>query len=408
LLTTIALFAFYLTAGIALVLGLLSLRGGVRFVQYLQKEIAEDADDFTPAASVIVPCRGIDQELKENVTALFAQDYPAFEVIFVSDRADDPAFAIVREAKTSFADTSGPIMRFVEAGPATDTSQKVHNLRIAVGKVDRRSEVLVFIDTDARPQPFWLRALVTPLRDDTLAASTGYRWFVPVRGGLASHLRAVWNAAIASALGANRTKNFCWGGSTAIRREMFERLNIGDRWRGTASDDFTVTRALHEAGLGIKFVPQCLTPSFEDCSFRELVEFTTRQLKITRIYAAHLWKSVLLGSVIFVLAFFGGIALVIYSAVTGHSFVKPLVVILLMFTLGAMKSHLRLRAVCKVIRHPKADSFSATLAHGCLWPVASALYLYNGLAAFSRRITWRGVTYELKSPTETVIIRREN
>src|SRR5262249_1868955 len=152
-------------------------------------------------------CRGIDQELKENVTALFAQDYPAFEVIFVSDRADDPAFAIVREAKTSFADTSGPIMRFVEAGPATDTSQKVHNLRIAVGKVDRRSEVLVFIDTDARPQPFWLRALVTPLRDDTLAASTGYRWFVPVRGGLASHLRAVWNAAIASALGANRTKN---------------------------------------------------------------------------------------------------------------------------------------------------------------------------------------------------------
>jgi hypothetical protein len=33
------------------------------------------------------------------------------------------------------------------------------------------------------------------------------------------------------------------------------------------------------------------------------------------------------------------------------------------------------------------------------------LHLYNALAAlFSRRITWRGITYELKSPTETVII----
>jgi hypothetical protein len=41
-----------------------------------------------------------------------------------------------------------------------------------------------------------------------------------------------------------------------------------------------------------------------------------------------------------------------------------------------------------------------------LWPLGSALYLYNTLAAaMSRRISWRGITYELKSPGETVIIR---
>jgi hypothetical protein len=28
-------------------------------------------------------------------------------------------------------------------------------------------------------------------------------------------------------------------------------------------------------------------------------------------------------------------------------------------------------------------------------------------AGFSRRIKWRGITYELKSPTEAVIISRE-
>jgi hypothetical protein len=44
-----------------------------------------------------------------------------------------------------------------------------------------------------------------------------------------------------------------------------------------------------------------------------------------------------------------------------------------------------------------------------MWPLASALYLYNAVAAaVSRRITWRGITYQLKSPDETVIIRREN
>jgi hypothetical protein len=48
------------------------------------------------------------------------------------------------------------------------------------------------------------------------------------------------------------------------------------------------------------------------------------------------------------------------------------------------------------------------LAHIFLWPFASLLYLYNAIVAgFSQRITWRGIPYELKSPTETVIISRD-
>jgi ceramide glucosyltransferase len=51
---------------------------------------------------------------------------------------------------------------------------------------------------------------------------------------------------------------------------------------------------------------------------------------------------------------------------------------------------------------------ATTLAHVFLWPVASLLFLWNAIAAaVSRRITWRGITYELKSPAETVILARE-
>ena len=42
-------------------------------------------------------------------------------------------------------------------------------------------EVLVFVDSDARPEKSWLKKLVAPLADETLGASTGYRWFLPVR-----------------------------------------------------------------------------------------------------------------------------------------------------------------------------------------------------------------------------------
>jgi hypothetical protein len=40
-----------------------------------------------------------------------------------------------------------------------------------------------------------------------------------------------------------------------------------------------------------------------------------------------------------------------------------------------------------------------------MWLVSPALFLINCVAALlSRRMTWRGIRYELKSPTETVII----
>jgi len=399
---------FYFFAAISIWLGLVSLCGGVRFVRYLQAELAQDPPEFTPFATVFVPCRGLDDGLRENIDAIFAQDYPAFEIVFVSDRADDFALAIVEEARRAFPGESGPTMRVVISGSAQDGGQKVHNLCAGVAAADSQSEVFVFVDTDARPQRRWLRSLIGPLQDPKFGATTGYRWFVPVSGGVASHLRSVWNAAIASALGAQPEKNFCWGGSTAIRRETFRDRKVVEYWRGAVSDDFALTRALREGDLPIKFVPQCLTASFEDCTWSELFEFSTRQLKITRAYAAHLWKAVLIGSSIFVLVFFGGVALVVVRASLGLSFVTPLVLLLVIFAMGAMKSHLRLRAVGRVISDPRMHSSGTTLAHLVLWPLASALYLYNALAAaVSRRITWRGITYELKSANETVILSRE-
>ncbi|HYW72937.1 MAG TPA: glycosyltransferase family 2 protein [Pyrinomonadaceae bacterium] len=398
------LLLFYFFAAISVWLGLLSLRGGIRFVNYLQNELAQDREPFMPYVTVFMPLRGVDKDLNENLAACFAQDYPNFEIIFVTDSADDPALAAVDQARRSFKGTIGPAMQVLIAGAATNCGQKVHNLVTAIDYAHRDSAIFVFIDSDARPKTNWLRALVAPLRQAGIGATTGYRWFVRV-GGLAAQLLSVWNAAIASALGANTGKNFCWGGATAIRRGAFNECRVMDYWRGAASDDFAMTRALHDAQLPIKFVPQCLTPSFEICTLRELIEFTTRQLKITRVYAPHLWKSVLSGSVIFVITFFGGLLLVITRAALGLSYATPLVLLLIIFAMGAMKSHLRLRAVATVIGEPRCSSAAATLAHVTLWPIASALYLYNGIAAaVSRRITWRGITYELKSPNETAII----
>jgi len=385
---------YYFLALVACWIGIKSLMGGFRFAAYVRRETSRAWQDFQPFVSVIAPCRGLEPGLADNLRPLLEQDYPRYEVLFVFDRVDDPAARLVSHG-------SSQIGRTIIAGPATDSGQKVHNLRVAAAQVDPESEVLVFVDTDARPAKDWLRKLVAPLADETLGASSGYRWFVPEKGGIASRLRGVWNASIASALGGDTAKNFCWGGSTAIRRSTFEQLNVSDRWRGTVSDDFTITRVLKEAKLPIHFTPNCLVSSVGDCGWRELFEFTTRQIKITRVYASHLWLPLLLGSSLFVLAFFGGLLLIGVYPRSSAAYIFTLII----FTLGAAKSFIRFRAVSSVLQTDRRD----LVAHVLLWPFASLLYLYNCIVAgFSRRIEWRGITYELKSPSEAVIISRKS
>jgi len=398
---------FYFFAAIVICLGILSLRSGFSFAGYVRRELARKPTDYSPFVSVIAPCRGLEDGLRENLTALFHQDYPAYEIVFVTDNAEDPSLSVIEKTIQQESVKQEITTKRVIAGEAVDCGQKVHNLKVAVTRIAPRSEVLVFVDSDVRPHSEWLRTLVAPLADAGIGTATGYRWFIAMKGGFASHLRSVWNASIASALGASENKNFCWGGSTAIRRSTFENLKIRDAWRGTVSDDFAMTHVIQQAKLPIHFVPGCLVPSFESCTMKELLEFSNRQLKITRVYSPHLWRPLLIGSLLFAGVFFGGTALVFVRVVLGLDFILPLLLLVVIFLLGAGKAYVRLKAVGLAQSHYHEQISRSLLAHLFLWPLASALFLWNAIVAgFSRRIQWRGITYELKSPNEAVIIRK--
>jgi len=365
------MYVYYFFAAVSAWFGFQSLRSGFRYVAYVREETSKPLPDYQPFVSVFAPSRGIESGLAENLAALLNQNYHKYEVIFVFDRSDDPAIAILQGLRN--ARRNSVTQKIVIAGPATTSGQKVHNLRAAVLEADPDAEVLVFVDTDARPNKVWLRQLVSPLVDDKLGASSGYRWFVTRKGGLSSRLRSVWNASVASALGRDRMKNFCWGGSTAIKRTVFEKLNIRERWVGSVSDDFSVTTVLKEAGLPIHFTPNCLVASVGDCSVRELFEFTTRQIKITRVYAPHLWLPLLLGSSLFAIAFFGGIILLVVRLVSGISSWLLFAVLCVLFLLGATKGFIRWQVIRIPLANYRRELNRDLLAHICLWPFASLL-----------------------------------
>jgi glycosyltransferase involved in cell wall biosynthesis len=360
-----------------------SLLGGFSFHRYFRSQLRLPDNHDTPFASVIIPCKGLEA----------GQRYPAFEIILVTESAEDTATATISKF-------SADKVRTVIAGRSANEGQKIHNLREAIKSVSDHSEVLVFADSDARPSDGWLSALIAALPEKGVAAATGYRWFLSSTGGFWSELCAVWNASVASRLGADKRSNFCWGGSTAIRREVFENLAISERWRGAVSDDYMMLLALREAGGAVVFVPGAMTASFIDVRFGEFVEFTNRQMKITRVYEKKLWISALIGAVLFDLGILCGIVVIIF----GDAVYGPLAAMLLSIVWGCSigKASLRLKAVAMALPQYASEFKRQRLYQLLLWPITPTAFLINCLvAASSSEIVWRGRRYRMLAPNFT-------
>jgi ceramide glucosyltransferase len=395
------IYVFYFFSAVLVFLSYKSLRGGFEYLAYFKKELARPKSEYTPFVSVIAPCRGVDTRMKENLEKLFEQDFPDYEIVFVVDDEKDEAVRIIKEISRRRG-AEGAETKLVIAGKAENEGQKVHNLREAVLNVSEKSEVFVFVDSDARPDKNWLRNLIAPLRDEKIGCATGYRWFISEKRNFASEMLSVWNASIASALGANMKSNFCWGGSMAIRRETFEKVKMRERWRGTLSDDFTVTRMMKENGLAIYFVPQALTASIENCSFKRLLEFTTRQMKITRVYSSNLWIASFIGSFLFNFVMIWAIFIIAFSPVESFAFWLAIAGFLIVSIFSIGKSHLRLKAVKLVLKNYENELSKQFRTQNTLWIFSPAIFFYNSVCALvSRKIVWRGIGYELESPFRT-------
>ena len=361
----------YVLAAIAILQGIITLVDGIRAARYMRSFRPRRASQERVA--VFCPCKGIDSDFEKNIQSILNQDYSNYEMHFIVESEDDPAYSILRAMGTDV----------LVAGRATSRGQKVHNLTHGV---ERRgiADVYVFCDSDARFPPNWLSRLLAGLEPGKV--SSGYRWYVANRFHFSTLMRSAWNASSVSILG-DHDRNFAWGGSTAIHRKTFERLKILDEWRGSVSDDYTITRTAQSAGAKIVFVPECLVPSYGKCSFLELLEFSTRQIIITRIYHPGLWRIGLIGHFVFNTAFWTLL------------FVHP-VLWLFVYLFSIAKSWVRYAAVRTVL--------PPTALSGYAWfyilssPLVALLYLYNMIAStLSREIVWREIHYKLISPNET-------
>ncbi len=264
--------------------------------------------------------------------------------------------------------------------------------------------MLVFTDSDGRPGKSWLHHLVAPLGDSRIGATTTMRWMIPNRSNVPTALLAAWNAPLVTMLG-EKKRNFCWGGGTAIRRSVFEQANVMDEWRNSASDDYSLTRALERTTHSIVFIPECLTPSYVETDFEGLLEFTNRQILITKFYAEKVWTPAAGTALLYCLTMLLGAALILSDFLEQRPAFHLITLTFLPALLSSIRGSIRLLGVTEAVPGGRLLIMGQAWVYVLLGAFISFLYLINfANSLFTRKIRWRGRAYELVSPEQTRIV----
>jgi cellulose synthase/poly-beta-1,6-N-acetylglucosamine synthase-like glycosyltransferase len=217
-------------------------------------------------------------------------------------------------------------------------------------------------------------------------------------------LLAAWNAPVVTML-TESGPNFCWGGGTAVRRTVFEQAGVLEWWQNSASDDYSMTTALARTGKPILFVPECLTLSFVETDFAGLIEFTNRQVLITRVYAERMWGLAGLTHLLYCVTLPIGVVLTLADVLATRPALHLATLTFLPLLLSAIRGAMRVVGVTEALPAWRKQISGQSWIYIVLNVFVPFLYLVNfANSLITRKMRWRGIRYELVSSQQTTIL----
>ena len=363
--------------------------------QYRRRLAAPSPSRRTPRVAVLTAIKGVSETTPQFLDALGHQRYPVYRLVFALESSSDPALPLLEGMQHRLAGRIA--VDIVIAGQATQRAQKVHNLLAALRTLQDDDVVVAFADADILPGEAWLSQLIRPVADGHVAACTGYRWQLPTDRRWPSLIVAAADLSIATALRSARW-NLGWGGSLALDRAALNQIDLPSVWNRAASDDLTLTAALHAHGLRIDAPLHLLVPSPAAYDWSRLFSFARRQYLLVRTYSPRHW--LLAGWMLCLPAV--AMTIAIRETYAGRWWASS-------FILGSMA----LLQVRLLIRRRIADLLlpqaaipaagaSLTFARWA-WPLIHLVHWGAFLtSAVGRRFTWAGIHYRLNGRSVSV------
>jgi len=342
-----------------------------------------------PPVTVIRPVKGVDVEQEANFRAALDTGYAGdVETIFILEDKEDPAYPLVgRAIESHVASGAHGSARMVLAGkPPPGRTGKINNM--IVGEVEARGDIIVFGDSDTRPDT----ALLTNLVEHLVADDSAGAAFAPVVNpcrprsagdvGYAIILNAYLVGGMETALGPGRTLPFLMGQTMAFKRSALEAIGGVKCADGQLVDDMFLGARVVEAGYSNVMATHPLQVINHGLGFRGFLKLWRRWLFFGR---GGIPTSFALPFVARAVSFFIALGLAIAMLASGHPWLAGLAAVVLI-----------LEGLHYIRLHRLVGGASIPLRYAWMTWMPYPATIPLGLSMLVRpELDWRGHTYRL-------------
>jgi len=152
-------------------------------------------------------------------------------------------------------------------------------------------------------------------------------------------------------------------------------------------------------------VPECLTPSYVETDFHGLLEFTNRQVLITRVYADQVWRAAAFTHLLYCVTLVLGLILIGSEFIEQRPAFHIVMLTFLPILLSCLRSSLRLIGVTETLPAARSQIMGQAWIYILFTIFMPFLFLLNFVNSLvTRKIYWRGMAYQLIGPEQTRII----
>ncbi len=360
----------------------------------------------SPKTAVLLTLRGADPVLRSTVQCLLNQNYSDYELFIAVDSWDDPAWETIRSEVQR--EHQGKVHVCELTQRLRTCSLKCSALVQMLGQLNDTFEIVALADADLEPHPSWLAELVAPFDDPSVGATSGYRWFTPPKGEIASLVRHLWNATTVVPMIIGRIP---WGGCMAFRASPQLRQLIADKWSRSAVDDVILGPLTKSVGLRVRPIPRLMMPIREECDMQFVSQFVSRQLLWVFTYLRRAATFIFVYSLLLVVLTLaaGGVAAAALArnetaaagwAAGGLALFWLVMLVLLIVGETTVRNSCRARGDA-IPKFPLIAMLRVPVA------IVLACYVHTRgvlVAQFTRCVDWRGVRYELRGPWNVRLI----
>lgn len=221
-----------------------------------------------PSVSVVVPAYNAGETIGPLLESLLGLDYPVYEVIVVNDGSKDGTKGVVERYPVRLIE-----QRNLGASAARDAGLRVAN-----------ADIVAYVDSDVTVTPNWLRELVRPFEDPSVAATTGRTVFLRN-----DKCTSWWRSLDIERRNARRKSDtrLANGPNCAFRKSVL--LEVGGfdpKWYH--AEDTEVSYRIWMRGHRIRYVPEAVVHHVPEEDWRDYLRKRYRDAKaFTRMLARY-------------------------------------------------------------------------------------------------------------------------